>query len=68
MEPSRGMRFTHARQVDRDRRPVRMIVTAVRDGEVFYCPDDGESKGLYRISVDRFPEIVRDDGLPDRPH
>jgi hypothetical protein len=65
MTPTKRLRFLHSRQIDGSpkagtARPVEMIITAVRRGQVYYDrADSPRPRGAFVIDADRFSSIVR---------
>lgn len=58
MIPTVGMKFEHARVLIPDKSKAQTyVVTAIREGCVYYKPIDG-GKSEY-ITIDRFSKIVK---------
>jgi hypothetical protein len=58
MHPKRGLQFLHARILDDAGNLALCIVTAIRDGVVYYKVGD-ERKAKEYVTLDRWPMIAR---------
>lgn len=55
-DPVRGLRFVHARLLGEDNRPAECVVTAARDGVVYYRRTDERAAKEY-CTLTRWPQV-----------
>ena len=56
--PKRGTRFVHTYWTDTNNAPLSAIVTAVRQGLIYYRLE-GQSKARQFVAMDEWPKIVK---------